>query len=43
MIAEVLAVLYAQAALLVQLQALLRANAFLLKYRCACGLVVGLW
>ena len=32
-IAEVLAVLYAEAALLVQLQALLRANMFLAKYR----------
>ena len=32
-IAEVLAVLYAEAALLVQLQALLRANVFLAKYR----------
>ena len=28
---------YAQAALLVQLQALLRANAFLAKYRCVCA------
>ena len=32
-IAEVLAVLYAEAALLVQLQALLRTNMFLAKYR----------
>ena len=32
-IAEVLAVLYAEAALLVQLQALLRANQFLAQYR----------